>query len=133
MRTMTFNETEEFFEQLDAAVKDGEKVRVLLSEGKPDFDSKLWPRLRKCDNWSEVEDAFKDLKGGKTSPLAKILAETSIQRLTGGEVALLAWIGTLLIGLFAYAIYKGKRVKFVGTGSVSKDGRPQVDVGFEIG
>ena len=52
--------------------------------------------------------------GGGTSPIASILAPKMAVGLTGGEILLIAWIATLIAGVFMYGIYKNRKVRFRG-------------------
>ncbi len=107
---LTFSEQDYFFEALDRAVKeDAGSVVVQFPGGLPDQNSKLWRRLRRCANWSEIESELDAVRAGRDSPIRAFMAAGMVAGLTGGEIILIAWIATLLAGIIFYAIYK-KRV-----------------------
>ncbi|MEY8200070.1 MAG: hypothetical protein RPS47_12570 [Colwellia sp.] len=106
-----FNETESFFKKLDAGVENG-NVLIYFGKNKPGEKSKIWPRLRKCNNWSNFEKEFKKIEKGKSSPLGKVMSVSMTNSITGGELVVIAWIATLIASIFMYAIYKNRDVKF---------------------
>lgn len=109
MTTLVYREDKQFFEALDRHVEANEAVTILLGEQRPDKDSGLWRRLARCQNWGEIDAQLRD-------PIARHRSAMSgaIPMLTGGELALLAWLGSLLIGLLFYAAYKNMRIKVRG-------------------
>jgi len=86
--------------------------------------SKLWPRLRKSENWSLLKNEFEKLKSRKNSPLNNFLSDSMVSRLTGGELILIAWIATLIAAVFFYAIYKNRRIKL----KINKDGEVELEI-----
>ncbi|MYM95790.1 hypothetical protein [Duganella vulcania] len=113
MQYIIFSETDLFFSQLDDFIKKG-PTAIRISEERVGNDSKLWRRLKKCDNWNEIEKEFKKIQGGEDSPLKRVISSNFQAALTGLEIALLAWVATLIAGILAYGIYKGCKVKFSG-------------------
>jgi hypothetical protein len=111
MMVLPFAETDGFYKRLDDAVKTHRGCVVIqFPDARPDLDSKLWPRLRHVSNWSEIEQELRDVGRGVDRPVNKILNPNGLV-LAGGEIALIALLGTLLAGLIAYAIYKSRRVR----------------------
>lgn len=107
MTTMRYIETDQFYDDLDKAVEQGQTVTIEFGEHALVKDSKLWKRLTKCQNWKRVEEELHRIASGGASPLKGALASSMVVGLTGGEIMLIAWLGSLLLGLLFYAVYKG--------------------------
>ncbi|MCY9866455.1 hypothetical protein OTK49_28350 [Vibrio coralliirubri] len=108
---LEFKETTDFFDRLDQNVKLGHSVTIRFIGEKPEQNSKLWKRLRKAKNWECLNLEFEKAANHQPTPMTSIASSTMVSRLTGGEILLIAWISTLLTGLFTYAIYKGRTVR----------------------
>lgn len=121
MQTLTFRESKEFFKLLDDQVKSGGAVIVFDAE-RPSSRSQLWPRLRRCQNWNEIETELDRIRQGHESRLNAVLSSQFQAALTGGEILLAAWIATLVAGIVLYAIYKNRKVKL----SVGRDGNGEI-------
>lgn len=108
MATMlTYQETDAFFDALDAAVDKGEGVEVAIPPGSLGSDSKLWRRLKKCGNWQQIEEELERVRRAEQTQLQAVLSRSFVVGLTGGEIALIAWIATLVFAVLMYSIYKG--------------------------
>ncbi|HCU65143.1 MAG TPA: hypothetical protein DF774_05210 [Rheinheimera sp.] len=108
---LVFSESKGFYKQLDQAVKRGAVAIRFVSE-RPDINSKLWPRLKQCENWKLVEEEIKKHMSGEHSELDRIIKPNMTASLGGAEIALIAWIALLVAGVLFYGIYKGRQVKF---------------------
>ncbi len=109
MTILTYRENDPFFEELDRRVEAKEAVTILITDQRPGKDSKLWRRLACCENWGEIDAKLRDPIARQTGPIAGLAAG-----ITGVELALILWLGTLLIGLLFYAAYKNMRIKVRG-------------------
>lgn len=109
MTILTYRENDPFFDELDRRVKAKEAVAILITDQRPGKDSKIWRRLARCQNWGEIDAQLRDPIARHRSAMSR-----AIPMLTGGELALLAWLGSLLIGLLFYAAYKNMRIKVRG-------------------
>ncbi|MFS1423799.1 hypothetical protein [Shewanella sp. 10N.286.48.B5] len=109
-KTITFQETEEFYSDLDELVKNKKKVIIKFSGDKMDKDSPLWERLSKCNGWDAVANTIQN----DSKVASKIVQPNLVSSLTGGELLLLAYFATLIFGLCAYAVYKGRKVRVKG-------------------
>lgn len=123
---IAFREDDEFYERLDAAVEQRADVAISFNRARPDEKSKLWPRLRHCRDWPDIEKALKDVQADKPTPLRGIIAERMAVGLTDGEIALIAWIALLLAAVLFYATYRNYRVKLrvdpkTGKGEIELD------------
>ncbi|AJY71196.1 hypothetical protein RW64_17365 [Geobacter sulfurreducens] len=127
--TLYFREDKDFYNRLDELVKGKHKVVIRFGTEKPGQDSKLWPRLRKCQNWDEIQHQLEQVQQGQSPEIAKIISPGMSAALTGGEILLIAWIALLLTGLLCYAIYKGYRAKV--RGRAGKDGQPEGEIILE--
>jgi hypothetical protein len=110
MTTLKFVESKDFFKELDAAVKAGKRVTVAFPNAKPEQRSKLWPRLRRCSNWGDIQNQLDRTAKGEETAVGAIVGRQMVVGLTGGELAVLAWAITLVAGLIAYGIYKGRKI-----------------------
>ncbi|HCH6406702.1 hypothetical protein CGK14_24140 [Vibrio parahaemolyticus] len=116
---LIFEEDSDFFKLLDTNIKRGNIVTIRFENHKPEHNSKLWKRLRNTKSWDLVEAELEKVENNQPTPIASIISSNMKLMLTGGELMLIAWIATLLTALFAYAIYKGRKVRF----KVSGDGQ----------
>ena len=105
-----FSESNSFYKNLDSQIEKG-KVTVLFKNERPNENSKLWSRLRRCKNWSVIENELEKVKYGKESKIKKLISPSMRACLTGGELILVAWIATLIAGLISYGIYNKCRIK----------------------
>lgn len=111
MAVLTFSEDDDFYDRLDQAIKNEEPVSIEFRKEKPDKKSDLWPRLRRCENWEVVENELRRIESGETSTLRGMIATKFVTGLTGGEIALVAFIASLIAGLIFYGIYKDRKIK----------------------
>lgn len=109
--SITFRESSEFYTLLDQLVDLHECVTICFDKERPNEKSKIWNRLRQCENWSDLEHEFQHLKENKRSPLINVLSPSMTAALTGGEILLIAFIASLVFGVVLYAVYKNYKVK----------------------
>ena len=120
---IVFSESKSFYKKLDSSVENGKTIIYFGSE-KLNKNSKLWPRLKKCKNWSLLENELGKIQSGKGSSLTNVMSKSMRASLTGGELILISWIALLIAGIFFYGIYKGRKIKI----KVNKDGSGEIIV-----
>lgn len=121
---LSFRENREFFSTLDQLMELGETVRIRFDNDRPDKDSKIWPRLRQCQNWSEIEAELERVRSGQNTPLRSVMSSSMAGCLTGGEIILIAWIATLVAAVLFYAVYKGYKARL----KVNRKGEGEIEL-----
>jgi hypothetical protein len=110
MKYLEFRESEEFFHELDAAVKEG-PTAIGLSNEKPSLESKLWKRLRYCQGWKEIKEDLGNLsKGGVSQYASIVLSPKDVARLVKAAIVIGSFIAVALMGLLFYSVYKNRKV-----------------------
>jgi len=104
-----YAENDKFYKELDAAVRGNEVVSIVFQNQKIDVNAKIWKRLRKCKNWSEMEAKLRNPESASRENL-KGYFTPGVVGLLATEALLIAFIATLISGLVFYAIYKNKSV-----------------------
>lgn len=107
---VNFTESERFYEFLDLLTELKNTTVIEFTKEKPTEKSKLWKRLARCKNWSELEDQFKEASKGKKNEITKIINPSMVSALTGTEFVVI-WVFTLLVGVMAYGVYKGYKIR----------------------
>lgn len=113
---MPFSETKIFYSTLDECIKDGDHITLTFPKGFPPKNSGLWKRLSNTANWQSERQRLPEVN----DDLVRYVDthQSIAQSVVPMNPYLFAFIATLISSVLFFAIYKGRKIRFI----ITKDG-----------